>query len=147
MILQLYYCKFCRHFACSQWLRKFSDKCRRLIPRLPPASYPSNIVMADIVGHGSQKSKSWFPISIPQNCLCSHVPLIFRPLFPCSPKKLMASFFCFPKPLGGFHDQYTCVQYRHLLSMYTLLKKVYQISVFFNQAVWILLKFRFWCQN
>ena len=27
-----------------------------------------------------------FPV--PQNCLCSPFPLIFRPLFPCSPEKI-----------------------------------------------------------
>ena len=38
--------------------------------------------------------------SVPQNCLCSLVPLIFRPLSPCSPE-INALVPLFPKPLGG----------------------------------------------
>ena len=39
-----------------------------------------------------------FPV--PQNCLCSPVPLIFMPLFPCSPDK-MPLFPSSPKPWEG----------------------------------------------
>ena len=36
----------------------------------------------------SPKTKSWFSMfPVPQSCLCSPVPLNFRPLFPCSPEK------------------------------------------------------------
>ena len=45
----------------------------------------------------SPKTKSGFSMfPVPQNCLCSPVPLIFRPLFPCSLKKVPL----FPKTHG-----------------------------------------------
>ena len=42
-----------------------------------------------------------FPV--PQNCLCSPVPLIFMPLFPCSPKPLGGPQNCLrpPSPYPG----------------------------------------------
>ena len=55
------------------------------------------------------KSKSWFSMyPIPQNCLCSPVPFIFKPLFlvpppPPPPPRQMALFLCSPKLLGGPH--------------------------------------------
>ena len=49
----------------------------------------------------SSKTKSWFSMfPVPQNCLCSPVPLIFRPFFPRSPEK-MPLFPFSQKPLGG----------------------------------------------
>ena len=51
----------------------------------------------------SPKTKSWFSMfTVPQNCLFSPVPHIFRPLFPW---KKLPLFPCSPKPLGG--PQYT----------------------------------------
>ena len=39
--------------------------------------------------HCSLKPKSWFSkFPVPQNCLCSPAPLIFKSLFPCSPEKI-----------------------------------------------------------
>ena len=46
------------------------------------------------------KTKSWFSMfPFPQDCLCSPVPIIFRPLFPCSLEK-NAFIPLFPKTPG-----------------------------------------------
>ena len=56
-----------------------------------------------------QKTKSWFSVfPVPQNCLCSPVPLIFGHLFPFSSIK-RPLFPCSPKPLGGPQNSTNCI--------------------------------------
>ena len=49
-------------------------------------------------GPGGGGSKSWYSM-IPE-ISCSPVPLIFKPLFPCSPEKKIAAVPLFPKAPG-----------------------------------------------
>ena len=62
------------------------------VPLLPSKKWPCSL-----------KQNLDFHVPCSPNCLYCPVPYIFRPLFPCSPKK-WAFFPYSPKPLRGPHD-------------------------------------------
>ena len=82
-----------------------------------------------------------FYVPVPQNCLCSPVPLIFRPLFPW---KKLPLFPCSPKPLGGLRSEQTVqIQISSACSyMYknSLIKVLSVCHSFFNYSSYCLIK-------